>query len=187
MEKESVELRIMAAGAEAALAQVVAQRRATENLDRQQHNFRKGESHVEQRLQAAIFAQEGYIAKQEQLQATIAEQQLSIAKHEATAIWYENEIRGHRQVYDRQAQRIDALELRVKDLETENAYAVERKEVYKRHWMSKGQELRRLRARLDYERERYYNRRNHGIRQAERNNEMRNNEEDAPGANVVHL
>ena len=187
MEQQSAELRIMAAGAAATLAQVVAQRRATENLDRQQHNFRKGVSHVEQRLQAAIFAQEGYIAKQEQLQATIAEQELSIAKHEATAIWYENEIRGHRQVYDRQAQRIDALEQRAEDLETENAYAVERKEVYKRHWMRKGQELRTLRARLDYERDRYYNRRNHGMRQAEQNHEMRNNEEDAPGANVVHL
>jgi len=187
MEKESVELRIMAAGAEAALAQVVAQRRATENLDRQQHNFRKGVSHVEQRLQAAIFAQEGYIAKQEQLQATIAEQELSIAKHEATAIWYENEIRGHRQVYDRQAQRIDALEQRVEDLETENAYAVERKEVYKEHWISKGQELRRLRARLDYERDRYYNRRNHGNRPAARNNEMRNDEGDAAEPNAVHL
>ena len=187
MQQQSAELRIMAAGAAATLAQVVAQRRATENLDRQQHNFRKGESHVEQRLQAAIFAQEGYIAKQEQLQATIAEQQLSIAKHEAAAIWYENEIRGHRQVYDRQAQRIGALEQRAEDLETENAYAVERKEVYKEHWISKGQELRRLRARLDYERDRYYNRRNHGNRPAARNNEMRNDEGDAAEPNVVHL
>ena len=187
MEQQSAELRIMAAGAAATLAQVVAQRRATENLDRQQHNFRKGVSHVEQRLQAAIFAQEGYIAKQEQLQATIAEQQLSIAKHEATAIWYENEIRGHRQVYDRQVQRIDALEQSAEDLRTENEQAVKRKNVYKAHASSRSEELRRVRARLDYERDRYYNRRNHGIRQAEQNNEMRNNEGDAAEPNAVHL
>ena len=46
MEQQSAELRIMAAGAAATLAQVVAQRRATEKLDRQQHYFRIGESHV---------------------------------------------------------------------------------------------------------------------------------------------
>ena len=180
MEQQSAELRIMADGAAATLAQVVAQRRATEQLDRQQHNFRKGESHVEQRLQAAIVAQEGYIAKQQQLEATIAAQKLCIEQHEARRAKTGSYI-------FRLEQRIHNLEQSVQELRTEKAHAVERKEVYKEHWIRKGQELRRLRARLDYERDRYYNRRNHGIRPAARNNDLRNDESDSAEPNVVHL
>ena len=183
MEQQSAELRIMADGAAATLAQVVAQRRAPEQLDRQQHNFRKGESHVEQRLQAAIVAQEEYIAKQQQLEATIAAQKLCIEQHEARRA---NDANTGSYIF-RLEQRIHNLEQSVQELRTEKAHAVERKEVYKEHWIRKGQELRRLRARLDYERDRYYNRRNHGIRPAARNNEMRNDEGDSAEPNVVHL
>ena len=180
MQQQSVELRIMADGAAATLAQVVAQRRATEQLDRQQNKFRQDRFAAAAALQAAIVVQEENIAKQQQLEETIAAQKLCIEQHEAR--------RANTGSYIfRLEQTIHNLEQSVQELRTEKAHAVERKEVYKEHWISKGQQLRRLQARLDYERDRYYNRRNHGIQPAARNNEMRNDEGNSAEPSVVHL
>ena len=183
MEQQSAELRIMADGAAATLAQIVEQRRATEQLNRQQHNFLEDRFAAAAALQSAIVVQEEHIAKQQQLEATIAAQKLCIEQHEARRA---NDAINGSYIF-RLEQRIHNLEQSVQELRTEKAHAVERKEVYKEHWISKGQELRRLQARLDYERDRYYNRRNHGIRPAARNNEMRNDESDSAEPNVVHL
>lgn len=186
MQQPSVELRIMADGAAATLAQVVAQRRATEQLDRQQNKFRQDRFAAAAALQAAIVVQEENIAKQQQLEETIAAQKLCIEQHEAR--------RANTGSYIfRLEQTIHNLEQSVQELRTEKAHAVERKEVYKEHANSRSQELRRVHARLDFERDRYYNARLDYERERRNHSNLRNlrerqhNEEDAAEPNIVHL
>ena len=170
MEQQSAELTIMADGAAATLAQVVAQRRATEQLNRQQHNFREDRFAAAAALQSAIVVQEEQIAKQQQLEATIAAQKLCIEQHEARRaktgsyiFRLEQRIQNLEQSVEElrtekeyaverkelYKEQVYTLEQSVEELRTEKAYAVERKVLYKEHWIRKGQELRRLQARFD--------------------------------------
>ena len=185
-EKQSPELLFMADSAAATLAQTVEHRRATEQLQAQQNKFRQGQFAAAAAVQAAIVVQEENTAKQERLEATIAAQKLCIEKHEAKATYTGSYIY-------RMEQRIENLEQSVQDLRTENAHALKRKNVWKAHASSRSEELRRVRARLDFERDRYSNTRLDYERERRNHSNLRNlrerqhNEEDAPGANVVHL
>ena len=115
-----------------------------------------------QLLQAQIQVQEGQIANQQRLEATIIEQKQLIAKWYKMAKWYDNESKEYARLNEEQAQRIGELEQTVEVLQTKNARAVERKEEYKAH-VETLQELRRVRRRLDcQDEERYHSRRKHG-------------------------